>query len=267
MPRMTFRRGGAVLATIVCLGGVLVGCTTPPDPTTSVTVDLGEGRVVTVTGPAGSSLTAHADSQTGAAIPDAVNFPLGALAISVSGIEPGSVVSVSLTSSTPFDSVYKLIDGAWVEFLDDGATGAVLVDATTATLRLRDGGRGDADGAADGVIVDPVALATAWLADGCYRTPSITTAIGLRYQGPPGATSQAVAVLETEGPCTGIDDSTQFKIVRSSSYFGAITQCVAIGFTKASAIGPYTGDLGPDPWPHEPFIGMPADAWLCLAPM
>ncbi len=54
--------------------------------------------------------------------------------------------------------VRKLVEGSWDPFSFDGSTGASLsADGLSVDLRLRDGGRGDTDGAADGRIVDPFA--------------------------------------------------------------------------------------------------------------
>jgi hypothetical protein len=84
----------------------------------------------------------------------------------VEGIAPGASaqVVILLPAGVEVDSYFKfgdepLVSGDhWYEFLDDGSTGAVLYPDRV-VLKLVDGGRGDDDVTANGVIVDPGAVA------------------------------------------------------------------------------------------------------------
>lgn len=152
-----------VLAPVVAVVVLIAGACTPKSPptttpagsTTTITVD---GEVVTVTGPAGS--TVSVDSANPATMPlIASSYSLGALDIDVSNIAAGSVARVSIKLQTPVNAVRKLIDGNWDRFVHDGTTGATIsADGLTVTLDLMDGGRGDTDNTQNGVIIDPVLI-------------------------------------------------------------------------------------------------------------
>ena len=98
--------------------------------------------------------------------PAGATFPIGFLSFSLQGFVPGSAVPVTifLSGGQTIDSYYKFGPTAdnltphWYPFLYDGATGAELL-SDRIVLHLVDGGRGDADLAADGVIIDPGAPA------------------------------------------------------------------------------------------------------------
>ncbi|MFW2513045.1 choice-of-anchor U domain-containing protein [Demequina sp. SO4-13] len=82
-------------------------------------------------------------------------LPYGAAGFTVAVPEPGDSVTVTLTAPRPFTTLLKSTDGAWSEV--NGA--ALSDDGTTVTYTLTDGGELDEDGEANGLIVDPVALA------------------------------------------------------------------------------------------------------------
>lgn len=84
-----------------------------------------------------------------AGAPAGVTFPFGLLSFSVVDLEPGATVEVSLTLPSPADSYWKYDGAAWSQF------GAAAFTGNTVTLTLTDGGAGDQDGQADGIIVDP----------------------------------------------------------------------------------------------------------------
>jgi hypothetical protein len=121
-------------------------------------VDLG-GQVVTAE--VSEGLTVELDPEEMGVLPPAPSgfeFPVGAVGVDVGGVVPGSVVRVEVGFSSPVDTVRKLIDGVWERFEHDGLTGALVApDGLSASLDLQDGGRGDGDGVANGVIVDPLA--------------------------------------------------------------------------------------------------------------
>lgn len=129
------------------------GGTPPP----SVTISVG-GQNVTASVPAEFGVTLVSVDPGGLPPrPPQTNAPVGPLAVTVVGATPGSIVRVTLALDFVASSVRKLISGAWNPFAHDGSTGATLsADGRTITLDLRDGGRGDSDGIANGTIVDPV---------------------------------------------------------------------------------------------------------------
>jgi Bacterial Ig domain len=85
-------------------------------------------------------------------------LPYGMVAYHISGVTPGAITSVDLNmpEGSSFDGYYKQDPATgWLSRFDfDGQTGAV-VNGNIVTLYLQDGGRGDDDGVANGVIVDP----------------------------------------------------------------------------------------------------------------
>jgi uncharacterized repeat protein (TIGR01451 family) len=85
-------------------------------------------------------------------------LPYGLFAFDLTGVTPGAVAQVEMVlpaGATP-DTYFKQDPGTGrlSRFDFDGQTGAVI-SGNRVTLHLRDGGRGDADGLANGVIVDP----------------------------------------------------------------------------------------------------------------
>ena len=103
-----------------------------------------------------------ADPNTLGTPPAGVNFPLGVLQFNVQGFSPGAAVEVEilLPAGVSVSTYYKygdepgLAGDHWYEFLDDGTTGASIVPGKI-VLKLVDGGRGDDDITANGVIIDP----------------------------------------------------------------------------------------------------------------
>jgi SdrD B-like domain/Bacterial Ig domain len=85
-------------------------------------------------------------------------LPYGMVAYHISGVTPGAITSVDLNmpEGSTFDGYYKQDPATgWLSRFDfDGQTGAVI-NGNVVTLYLQDGGRGDDDGIANGVIVDP----------------------------------------------------------------------------------------------------------------
>ncbi|WP_297081695.1 choice-of-anchor Q domain-containing protein [uncultured Demequina sp.] len=87
--------------------------------------------------------------------PAGAALPFGAATFAVEVPAAGDSVTVTLTAPRPFTSAFKVADSGWEEIA--GAT--FSADRMTVTYTLTDGGELDEDGTANGVIVDPVALA------------------------------------------------------------------------------------------------------------
>lgn len=110
------------------------------------------GRV-TIAGPPDATLS-ELSSHPAASTPDGQTALVGDVAYELSDITPGSTADVTLTlpeGSQP-TSVFKVAaDGTTTD-----ATSHATITGNTIVLHLTDGGFGDADGTANGVIVDPV---------------------------------------------------------------------------------------------------------------
>lgn len=113
------------------------------------------GGLVTVTTPLGTGLS----DLTAAAVPSnptpppGVELTDGLIGFTIHGVTQGGTVQAVLTLPSAVDQYWKLQDGAWFRVTD------ASFDGDTVTLTLTDGGAGDADGVANGVIVDPGAPA------------------------------------------------------------------------------------------------------------
>ncbi|MEZ4867015.1 MAG: LamG-like jellyroll fold domain-containing protein [Caldilineaceae bacterium] len=125
------------------------------------------GEYVTLAAPGGAELAAvRIQANAPAPAPTGVSFPIGHLDFSVQNVPVGGATTVTLfvQNATRFNTYYKYgatpDDGSdhWYEFLYDGSTGAEFF-ADRIVLHFVDGGRGDADLTANGVIVDPGAPA------------------------------------------------------------------------------------------------------------
>jgi hypothetical protein len=123
----------------------------------------GQGTTIDTSSTAGTRLMgADAMADTDASLnqtgkPAGFEFANGVIAFRVAGLTPGGTASVVLTfpASIPADAkIFKIDSGGFHEF-----PGAVI-SGNTVTLTLTDGGTGDADRVANGVIDDPIGLAT-----------------------------------------------------------------------------------------------------------
>jgi|GEM_PF-4864338 len=130
----------------------------------------GNGSSVTLAAPAGTKLEQIQITNTlppGA--PQGVQFPLGLFNFGVTNVPTGGATTVTIfpQSNVLPTTYYKfgpepqnpatVADETiphWYEFLFDGSTGAEIL-SDRIVLHLLDGGRGDSDIAANGVIVDP----------------------------------------------------------------------------------------------------------------
>jgi hypothetical protein len=123
----------------------------------------GKGKfLVDVTATAGASLAftdgmADTDASLNqAGKPSGYEFTDGLVSYQVIGVVPGSTITVQVTfpSGIPAGSkVYKVGQAGFKE------VGNPAIQGSTVTLTLTDGGVGDSDGVANGIIVDPVGVA------------------------------------------------------------------------------------------------------------
>lgn len=122
---------------------------------------------LTIQSPPGTFLTnvVAIDPATLGGLPQDISFPLGALGFNVNGLTPGVSIEVEIqfAEEVSVSSYFKFSDD-WYEFLDDGTTGATVTPGKV-ILKFVDGGRGDHDGIANGVIVDPGAISAITISD------------------------------------------------------------------------------------------------------
>ena len=121
-----------------------------------------DGGYVTLVSNDGSPLQAVKALTPTVSAPVSVSLPYGLLSFGVSGLTPGGSYSATLILHTgsPPEAYWKFGPTPdnpaphWYDFAYDRATGAV-VDGNRVTLYFVDGGRGDGDVTANGVIADP----------------------------------------------------------------------------------------------------------------
>ena len=87
-------------------------------------------------------------------------MPFGLVNFKIAVAHPGDTVAVKLYFSEPAPFLskwykYDGVTGAWYDFSNYAK---FSYDRRSLTLTLRDGGPGDADGIANGVIVDPAGI-------------------------------------------------------------------------------------------------------------
>jgi hypothetical protein len=86
--------------------------------------------------------------------PNGYIFPYGMFSFNITGLSAGQTVRVTLRLPNPMplgSKYYKCINGNMVDY----TSLVTRVDTNTLILALTDGGLGDADGVANGIIVDP----------------------------------------------------------------------------------------------------------------
>jgi hypothetical protein len=233
---MTVRR----LAGLVAAGLLAVtaaACTSPPPPPVRATVDVG-GEQATVVVAAGHTLELDVvDLADLPELPAGYDFPASALAITVGGVEPGSVLRVTLRLEHDVSTFFKLVGPAWEEFTFDGTTGAVVGADGVVTLHLQDGGRGDSDGVADGTIVDPGIWGTMFtLSNTCYDSSDPTMG-DVKYLGPIDTFGNTELYWSTDGSCTGAIRGV-VSMVYGPSLADAQVVCDALGGPTYDAFDP-----------------------------
>jgi hypothetical protein len=87
------------------------------------------------------------------AAPSGIEFPVGTVELGVHVDDPGDSAVLVLQSSAEFNGYYALVGGAWQAFPTFGEPGSPSEGAPVAVqFEVQDGGPGDLDGVADGVI-------------------------------------------------------------------------------------------------------------------
>jgi hypothetical protein len=124
-----------------------------------------EGGYVTIAAPDNTQLVAVEAIATPMTLPVGVEeFPQDLFGFTIEGLEHGESVSITLYlygQETELDGYWKYhenSDPQWIDVSELATFGTVVISDTTVTtvmLNLTDGGLGDADGEANGTIVDP----------------------------------------------------------------------------------------------------------------
>ncbi|MET1003116.1 MAG: thrombospondin type 3 repeat-containing protein, partial [Acidimicrobiia bacterium] len=115
---------------------------------TAATVPGPQGPI-TITVPGNLTVVPNAVPANPPAAPAGMSFPFGIVGFTVNGVQLGATVQVTLQLPGPVSGYWKLVNNAWVLFP------STISGPNQLTLTLTDGGAGDADHVANGVIVDP----------------------------------------------------------------------------------------------------------------
>lgn len=119
----------------------------------TVNTSLGNVGFTTSAGSiSGLANTAPADMRC--SVPSGYNFPYGMFSFNITSLTAGQTVKVTIRFPNPLPlgtKYYKCINGNMV----DCSSLVTRIDTNTLQLALTDGGLGDADGVANGTIIDP----------------------------------------------------------------------------------------------------------------
>lgn len=195
--------------------------------------DLGDGTVyVTVAVPDGASLTnvytidPADETQVATPPPAGVSLPEGLTKFIVEGVEVGSSQTISIhTSSTAGLAGYAKYDvsaGEWSLLPSE----RVVIHPDRVDITLTDGGVGDADGVANGVIDDPGALVV--ITDVTAPAVSITGLVD-------GATYQFGEVPAVG--CDAVDDMSGLAGECELSGYEAAPGCWTVTATATDLVG------------------------------
>jgi chitinase len=126
------------------------------------------------------------------------NLPFGLIDFRLGVVKPGdeAVVTVYFSDRAPNEAKwykYDPIEGVWVDYSAYAAMGA---NKKSITLRLQDGGEGDADGIANGIIVDPsgVGVSASSSESGASEGIADVASCFISSASSPGGAKQAEAV-------------------------------------------------------------------------
>lgn len=103
----------------------------------------------------------EADEQTNqAGRPENTGFPYGLTSYEITGLEIGETVTVTLEYPAVLPAGSRIFKYSDADGFVEMSSAVAVIDGQTVTLTLTDGGASDADGVANGTIVDPVGVAT-----------------------------------------------------------------------------------------------------------
>jgi hypothetical protein len=227
----------------------------------SINTATGTGTVTfTTSSGAFTSLTASASTPCGTS--PGPSFPHGFFSFTIGTVIPGSTVTITITlpSNMPAGTQYwKCINGQWVNVTsllgsNDGDN--------TLTLTLTDGGLGDADGLANGTIVDPggpAMVVAAALPASPRASPTPPNQLKLNQMSvqylsinPQQAAANQPVTISTNVANTG-DNAVNYNIALKINELVEQTRMVSVGprttqpvkFTVAKAQpGTYSVDIG-----------------------
>ncbi len=138
-------------------------------------------------------------------LPPGASAPVGAIGYQVENVPVGGSVDVyiQLPAGTVPTAVYKLQDGQLVN-----VSSIATIAGNTITLQLTDGGLGDADGIANGVIVDPVVplVGTSTSCSSPQMTSGVpgTATVAVAYSFPVTTCSNATPTIKASGLPKGL---------------------------------------------------------------
>jgi hypothetical protein len=138
-----------------------------------------------------------------AQLPSGVSAPVGAISYAVYNVPIGGSIDVyvQLPSGTVPSAIYKLNpDGSLTD-----VTSLATISGNTVTMHLTDGGLGDADGVANGVIVDPLIPVTGATANG-FRVATLSL--------PSVAPGNAITPVSLAATGLGVSDSPYTTTVK-----------------------------------------------------
>ncbi|MEQ1870892.1 MAG: choice-of-anchor U domain-containing protein [Vicinamibacterales bacterium] len=124
----------------------------PVTPTSIGTISTGVGNVTLTTGTGLFRSVEGLPSSEVPPPPAGVTFPHGAMAFEVYDVPVGGTITVSIETPGATSGYWKVVNGTWRRYTGGTPFLRGLL------LTLTDGGTGDADGRANGIIVDPGAI-------------------------------------------------------------------------------------------------------------
>lgn len=212
-----------------------------------------------------------APSLLGVVPPAGVGFPYGAMSFSIHDVPVGGSVTVDITTPSTVDGYWKLVNDSWSSY-----PGVMPIpgSATGLRLTLTDGGQGDADGVADGVIVDPGAVGVPNVGPAApNRDVSTRTGTPVTVDVLAGATDLDGGVPEivdttdgAHGRVTATDIDVTYTPDPGTSGLDSFT--VRIGDRQGGlavvTVTVHVGDSAPPPPPPAVPVGA-ADAYLATA--
>jgi hypothetical protein len=151
------------------------------------------GTVVLVPSQGQLADVALVDIATLPAAPVGVTFPVGVFSFRVENVAVGGSVDLAISTPVGVTSYWKLIGATWTQMPATPSAGGIVVT-------LVDGGLGDADGVANGVIVDPGGPSIEQVAP---TTTPATTPVIVAPTSPPSTSPPSVVEPRGGLPATG----------------------------------------------------------------